>query len=103
MKSLKSSNTCIKTMKFDGMECLTDMAFYLFYRYFSHDSMWSTLSHITLDSCRYITDFGIELLTKASGKKNLVNPDISTGCSNIFSEFYCDIEKNDILTRYIYS
>jgi hypothetical protein len=101
MKSLKSSNTPIKSMKFDGIECLTDMAFYLMYRYYSRDPIWSTLSHITLDSCRYITDFGIELLAKASGKKNLVSPETSTGCSKIFSEFYSDFERNDLLTRYL--
>lgn len=101
MKSLKSSNTHIKTMKFDGIECLTDMVFYLMYRYHSNDPIWSTLTHITLDSCKYVTDFGIELITKASGKKNLVVPETSTGCPKIFTEFYGDYERNDILTRYV--
>ncbi|RNA35088.1 hypothetical protein BpHYR1_034678 [Brachionus plicatilis] len=71
---LYAENKIIKYLNFDSIDCLTDSVFYIFYKYFNINEMWKILEKITLDSCRYITDFGIDLMC--------------SGCVNIFNHFY---------------
>ena len=49
--------------------------------------MWLTLEAVSLDSCRYVTDFGLELLSYASGKPKLIN-ELPNGCERIFKYAY---------------
>ena len=56
---------------------------YVFYKYFKKQSMWNFLKSLSLDGCRYLTDFGIELISYASNKEDLVNPLKSCGCKKI--------------------
>lgn len=92
---LSSENKIVKSLDFDSIECLTDAAFYLFYKYFNKNDIWKILDNIKLESCRYITDFGIDLINEASGKDKLIDSEECIGCTNIFDHFYKS-EKNDI-------
>jgi hypothetical protein len=46
--------------------------------------MWTMLEEMTLDSCRYLTDFGVELLVHATEKPSLINQSNTHGCRNLF-------------------
>jgi hypothetical protein len=70
------------------MECLTDTVLYTIYKYFKRDPLFMDLNNVNLDSCRYLTDFGVELLIRATGKENLVYERTSSGCVNILKHFH---------------
>jgi hypothetical protein len=71
------------------MECLTDTVFYVLYKYFKNDAIFSDLESLNLDTCRYLTDFGLELLIRTIGNNmNLVREKASRGCENIRKHFY---------------
>lgn len=92
---LSSENKLIKSLDFDSIKSLTDSAFYIFYKYFNKNDMWKILDNIKLESCRYITDFGIDLMNEASGKDNLIHSKLCLGCTNIFDHFY-KTDKTDV-------
>lgn len=94
-QNLKLNGRTIKYLGFDGIEAITDTVFYIFYKYFNDVSLWSELERVSIDSCRYLTDFGVELLSRATFKSNLINKKTSTGCNRIFSSFYIN-ESNDV-------
>jgi hypothetical protein len=75
-------------ISFDGVESTTDLVFYLFYKYFKKSDIWSKLKTVTLDSCRYVTDFGIELLYEAVGRTNLIDKRTCAGCTKIYKYFH---------------
>ena len=64
--------------------------------------IWAFLEFVTLDSCRYVTDFGIEMLCMATGKKRLINSSTCSGCTNIFiylhDEVKLNFQQSDLLT-----
>ena len=76
-------------MIFDGIESLTDLVFYILYKYYKNHPIWNNLESIGLDSCRYITDFGIELFSHATQKIKLVRN--LNGCKKIFKYLYDDV------------
>jgi len=106
-KYFEKSNTQKKLfvlISFDGVESTTDLVLYLFYRYFKNSDLWSKLKTVTLDSCRYITDFGIEILNEAVSNShksqnkitNLINKRTCAGCSKILKYFHSIEEKIDL-------
>ena len=100
MDNLKDSKKELHSLIFDGIEVTTDIVFYLFYLYYKHSSceLWSHLKSVSLASCRYVTDFGIDLLHKSTGKTNLLNPRKISGCNKLFRYSYLpiDSEQKDI-------
>jgi hypothetical protein len=54
---------------------------YVFYKYFKDEIQWKSLESIHLDGCRYVTDFGVELISYATQKQNLLKS--SCGCKKI--------------------
>jgi hypothetical protein len=100
LDNLKESKKEVHSLLFDGVEVLTDIAFYLFYSYYKHSSceLWSQLKTVSLASCRHITDFGIELLYKSTGKTDLLNARKMAGCKKLFRYWYSpiDSEQRDI-------
>lgn len=95
-EKLQKEQKMIKNLNFNSIDCLTDVVFYIFYKYFNDKEMWKNLERVTLDSCRYITDFGIQLLYEATGKKRLIDPSTSAGCNKIFNYFYYPKIEEDI-------
>ena len=68
MEDSKSHEKSISILEFDGAEATTDLVFYIIYRYFSNSDLLSSLQCISINSCRYVTDFGLELLALAVNK-----------------------------------
>ena len=61
--------------------------------------MWKDMDSVNLDSCRYITDFGIEMLNDVLEKKIRIQNEYCCGCEKLFKTLYTDTnEKNDIFT-----
>ena len=56
---------------------------YIFYKYFKQETKWDVLESIRLDGCRHVTDFGIELISYATQKQNLINKNFCCGCKKI--------------------
>ena len=83
----------LKKISFNGLQVLTDAALYLLYKYKRHESadQWSHLESISLDSCPYITDFGIELIAMATQRPNLIKPNESCGCKNLFKYLHMEV------------
>lgn len=98
---LNDENKIIKYLNFDSIDCLTDSVFYILFKYFNKNDMWKILDKITLDSCRFITDFGIDLMKDASGTNDLIHYKRCTGCTNIFSHFFKS-DKNDIFQNKLF-
>jgi hypothetical protein len=82
------------------MESVTDLAFFVMHKHLKgNKAMWQEMDSINLDSCRYITDFGIEMLNDMLDKKIFLQTDFCCGCEKIFKSFFSDTnEKNDIFT-----
>ncbi len=55
---------------------------YIFYKYFKQESQWN-LESIRLDGCRFVTDFGVELISYATRKQNLISKNFCCGCKKI--------------------
>jgi hypothetical protein len=92
---LKSNDgSAIKSLSFNGIECLTDMAIYLIYKYVD----FRFLETITLDACRYITDFGISLLRNSQNmEKNLVLSEADCcGCTKLIKSIHKADDKDDL-------
>ncbi|CAF1023823.1 unnamed protein product [Brachionus calyciflorus] len=96
---LKADEKLIKNLNFNSIVCLTDAVFYIFLKFFNNKELWLNLDRVTLDSCRYITDFGIRLLNEATGKKMLIDESSSSGCKRINSYFYPTIEDDIFLSE----
>lgn len=79
-------------MRFDGVEVTTDLVFYVLYRFYRESGMLSELATVNIDSCRFVTDFGIELLSYAANKPQLVKKSHCIGCSEIYKYKYQDVE-----------
>jgi hypothetical protein len=95
MNNFKATN--IQTLSFNGMEPLTDIVFYIIHQNFKENKiMWRDFEPIKLDSCRYITDFGIELLNEVIGEKNIITPETCCGCEKLFKTLH--VYENDIFT-----
>lgn len=84
-------------ISFDGVEATTDLALYMIYKFFRKSDLWSKLKTVTFDSCRYVTDFGIEVLYEAVGKTNLIDKRTCAGCKKIikYSHVYEEKQKNE--------
>ena len=82
-------NKSVKSFIFDGIESLTDIVFYILYKFYKNHSIWNNLESIGIDTCRYITDFGIELLSNATQKTKLVKN--LNGCNRIFKYLNDDV------------
>ena len=82
------------------MEQVTDLVYFIIYKHFKgNNKMWKDFDGIKLDSCRYITDFGIQLLNEAIEKKIILKRINCCGCEKLFKSLYTDTnEKNDIFT-----
>ena len=85
---MKDKKRIVNTISFYGMECLTDTVIYILYKYYKNDAIFSYLNSVNLDTCRYVTDFGVELLTRTTGRDNLVRESTSRGCEKIVNHFY---------------
>ena len=83
LENMRDKNRDIETIYFDGIEVITDTVLYVFYKYFKEDSMWKPLESIRLDGCRYVTDFGVELISHATNKESLLKPGTFSGCKKI--------------------
>jgi len=96
LDNLKDSKKELHSLVFDGIEVTTDLVFYLIYLYYKHTSceLWSHLKTVSLASCRYVTDFGIELLQKSTGKMNLLNARKISGCKKLFRYWYSPIDSD---------
>ena len=69
-----------------------------------NQTMWKDMDSINLDSCRYITDFGIELLNDMLEKKITIQKENCCGCEKLFKSFYTDTnEKNDIFMSKLFT
>ena len=68
MEGAKSHEKTIRILEFDGAEATTDLVFYIIFRYFGSSDLLSSLQCISINSCRYVTDFGLELLFLAANK-----------------------------------
>lgn len=79
------------------------------YKYFSENSVWSELNTVSLHSCRYITDFGLELLSRCVGKNisRLVDLSKLHGCTQVFNYLHenvtDDLLYKDIFTSYSFT
>jgi hypothetical protein len=93
LDKIKASRKEIRSITFDGVEVLTDAVFYIFYRYFRNE-MWLNLEEVSLDGCRYVTDFGIELLAYATNKTNLIDSKMCCGCKKINKYLYDQVNLN---------
>jgi hypothetical protein len=82
----------VSSIIFEGLESVTDLAFYLLYKYYKHSPMWSIIEYVTLDSCRYVTDFGLELLSHATNKPSLTSNSTTNGCSSLFKYKYHSVQ-----------
>lgn len=98
LNSIKSSHkkVFVKTLTFNGIEPLTDMALYVIYLFFYDDPIWKNLMYANFDSCRYITDFGVELLYEATGKNSLTRPHKCSGCTKMFKTLWSTKKAKDI-------
>jgi hypothetical protein len=92
---LKEKNRKINILSFNGIECLTDTVFYILYKHFRHDEIFSELSSVTLDTCRYVTDLGIELIDQTTGKRDRIRENTSRGCDNIKYYFHAQNVGNE--------
>lgn len=97
----------IQSIIFDGIEAITDTVLYVIYKFFSNNPALHNLESVNLDTCRYITDFGIELLSRAVGNnnKNLIELSKANGCKCLFNYLMDNINWgnytfNDVFTSY---
>lgn len=83
----------VRSFVFEGIEPLTDLFFYILNKHYSGHEMWSLFEAVNIDSCRYITDFGIELLATASRKPRFLEISSTNGCQRLFKylHLYVDI------------
>ncbi len=90
--SLNSKGKSINSILFEGIEVVTDLVFYLFYKYYKGSHMWSMIEEVTLDSCRFLSDFGLELLVHATEKPALVSHSNTNGCKNVLKYRYHGVQ-----------
>lgn len=81
-------------ISFDGLECTNDLVFYIMYKYFKNSDLWCKLKTVTLDACRYVTDFGVEILYEAVGRTALLDRRTSTGCKKLLKYLHLYEEKH---------
>ena len=58
--------------------------------------MWKSFESVQLAACRYVTDFGVELMSQVCNKKNIVTIKNCAGCPKIFTSLYMNDDVNDI-------
>lgn len=92
LKSFESQNKKPVEMRFDGVEVTTDLVFYVLYRFYRQSGILSELASVNIDSCRFVTDFGVELLSYAANRPLLVKKRHCIGCSEIYKYKYQDVE-----------
>lgn len=92
LKSFESQNKKPVEMRFDGVEVTTDLVFYVLCRFYRESGILSELASVNIDSCRFVTDFGVELLSYAANKPLLVKKRHCIGCSRIYKYKYQDVE-----------
>ncbi len=73
----------IQEIIFDGLEVTTDLVFYIIYKHYKDTDVFKHLELVSLNGCRYVTDFGIWLLSHAANKPSLVNSNLCIGCHKI--------------------
>lgn len=87
----------IEEVIFNGIEAVTDAVFYVLYKYFSSCTRtWSKLKSLSMQSCRYITDFGLELFSLAVGQNasSLLDVNRLHGCSRLLTHLHLPFSKD---------
>lgn len=101
----RRKGSVIEEMQFDGIESLTDSVFYIMYKYFSEPDIWANLRRIILNTCRYVTDFGLELLSRCVCKNvsDLIDPNKLFGCTQLFNYIHGTIESGNFSIQDIFT
>ena len=101
------SETKLKKMIFDGIEVTTDLIFYIIYKYYKGHDVISELCQVSIHACRYVTDFGIELISYATNKSLVVENKKAIGCANLlkykYHEVQLDFQPIDIFTSPLFN
>ena len=58
--------------------------------------MWKSFDSLQLAACRYVTDFGVELMSQVCNKKDIVTIKNCAGCPKLFRSLYMNDKINDI-------
>jgi len=83
LKKFIDSRGEIREIHFDGLEVTTDLVFYILYKHLENTDVLKNLQLVSLNGCRYVTDFGVKLLSYAAKKPSLVQWNLSIGCHKI--------------------
>ena len=79
-------------MRFDGLEVTTALVFYILYKYNKDADVLKGLELVNIDSCRFVTDFGLELLAYATSKSQLVKSTNCLGCTKLLKYKYQEVQ-----------
>lgn len=99
-----SRRQIIEEIVFDGLEPITDLVLYIIYKYFNDHPAWSYLKTVSLQACRYVTDFGIELLSRAVHKdlQPILDSTKLNGCVQVFNYLHHNVESQSFLFKDIF-
>ncbi len=83
LKKFIDSRGEIREIHFDGLEVTTDLVLYILYKHLGNTDVLKNLQLVSLNGFRYVTDFGVKLLSYAAKKPSLVQWNLSIGCHKI--------------------